>query len=101
MVKIGLRSLVLAAGIALALLTVFSNLTPEQVEAFRDAKVGSEVTVECVVVQCNHSKTGLILTAIDVEGAEASIFLSQSVMAIPIHSYPGRFGHQSDGDPFG
>lgn len=82
--KISLRSLVVSAGVALVLLTVFSDLVPERVDEFKDAMVGSEVSVECVVVQCNHSKSGLIVTAIDMSGARASIFLAPSVLAEPI-----------------
>jgi hypothetical protein len=84
MVKIGLRSLVVSAGIALLLLTVLSDLSPEQVDLFKDAKIGSEVTIECVVVQCNHSKTGHILTAMDKGGAGASIYLPSAVLATPV-----------------
>ncbi|HEY3420833.1 MAG TPA: hypothetical protein VGK23_09790 [Methanomassiliicoccales archaeon] len=84
MVKIGLRSLVVCAGVALLLLSILSDLSPERVDLFKDVKVGNEGTVECVVVQCNHSKTGLIITAMDKDGAGASIFLPPSVLAAPV-----------------
>ena len=84
MVKIGLRSLVVSAGVALLLLTVFSDLVPAHVDGFEDAMIGDTVSVECVVVQCNHSKTGLIITALDRNGVGASIFLQPSVLAAPV-----------------
>jgi hypothetical protein len=84
MVKIGLRFIVVSAGVALVLLTLFSDLSPERVETFKDARVGSDVSIECVVVQCNHSKTGLILKTMDRDGAGASIFFPPSVLAAPV-----------------
>ena len=84
MVKIGLRSLVVSAGVALVLLTIFSDLVPDHVEGFADATSGGAVMVECVVVQCNHSKNGLIITAVDRNGLEASIYLQPSVLPDPV-----------------
>jgi hypothetical protein len=84
MAKISLRSLVVSAGVALVLLTVFSDLVPAHVDGFEDVAVGSNMSVECIVVQCNHSKSGLIMTALDRNGAGASIFLSPSVLAGPV-----------------
>jgi hypothetical protein len=84
MAKIGLRSLVISAGVALVLLTVFSDLVPAHVDGFEDAAVGNNVSIECIVVQCNHSKSGLIISALDRNGAGASIFLSPSVLAGPV-----------------
>jgi hypothetical protein len=82
--KMGLRSLIVSAGVALVLLTVLSDLVPGHVDGFDDVAVGKSVSVECVVVQCNHSKSGLIMTALDRNGAGASIFLSPSVLAAPV-----------------
>ena len=84
MVKIGLRSLIVSAGVALVLMTVFSDLVPAHVDGFGDVAAGKDASVECIVVQCNHSKTGLIMTALDRNGAGASIFLSPSVLAAPV-----------------
>jgi hypothetical protein len=84
MIKIGLRSLVIFASVALVLLTVFSDLAPVHVEGFKDVTGSDPVSVECVVVQCNHSKTGLIMTAMDRDGAEARVFLQPSVLAEPV-----------------
>ena len=82
--KIGLRALVVSAAVALFLLTVFSDLAPDRVAGFGDAVIGGTVSIDCVVVSCNHSKTGLIMTAVDRNGAEARIFLQPSVMAAPV-----------------
>jgi hypothetical protein len=84
MVKIGLKSLVACALVSLILLTIFSDLKPDHVEGFRDAVSGATVSVDCIVVHCNHSKTGLIMTALDRNGAQANIFLQPSVMADPV-----------------
>ena len=84
MVRIGLRTLVVCAGTALVLLTVFSDLAPDHVTGFGDAVSGGTVSVDCIVIQCNHSKTGLIMTAMDQNGAQASIFLQPSVLAEPV-----------------
>ncbi len=84
MVKIGLRSLVISAAAALVLLTVFSDLAPSHVDGFKDVGGSDPVSVECIVVQCNHSKTGLIMTAMDRDGARASIFLQPSVLEDPV-----------------
>jgi hypothetical protein len=86
MAKIGLRALVISAGVALVLLTMFSELAPIQVVDFGDAAVGGTVSIDCVVVSCNHSKTGLIMTAVDRNGAEARIYLQPSVLAEPVPS---------------
>ena len=84
MVKIRLRTLVVCAGIALVLLTIFSDLTPVHANGFQDAVGGGTVSVDCVVISCNHSKTGLIMTALDRNGIQASIFLQPSVLADPV-----------------
>ncbi len=83
-VKVGLRSLVVSAGVALVLLTAFSELTPQPVDLFKDAMEGSEVSVECIVIQCNQSKSGHIITAMDKGGEVASIYLSPSVLAASV-----------------
>lgn len=84
MMKFGLRSLVVSAGVALVLLTVFSDLTPAHEDGFKDVVSGKTVSVECIVIQCNHSRTGLIITAMDRNGAQASIFLQPSVLPEPV-----------------
>jgi hypothetical protein len=84
MVKISLRSLAVSAGVALLLLTVFSDLSPERVDLFKDVKAGGEVTVVCVVMQCNHSKTGLILNVMDRSGAVVGVYVPASIMAVPV-----------------
>jgi hypothetical protein len=80
MIKIGLRSLVVCATVALILLTIFSDLTPHHVEGFEDAVKGGPVSVDCIVIHCNHTKSGFIMTALDQNGDQASIFLAQSVL---------------------
>lgn len=80
MVKPGLRSLVICAAIALALLTLFSDLAPDRVDGFDDAVSGDTVSVDCIVIHCNRSKTGMIMTAIDRDMVQASIFLQPSVL---------------------
>ena len=82
--KIGLGTLTTCAGVALVLLVVFSDLAPDNAESFSDAESGSTVTVDCVSLQCNRSKTGLIMTAIDRDGVQASIYLNPSVLADPV-----------------
>jgi hypothetical protein len=82
--KIGLRSLVACAAVALVLLTVFSDLMPAKVEGFEDAVSGDKVSVDCVVVHCNRSRTGLIMTAMDRDGVQASIFFQPSILAEPV-----------------
>ena len=99
--KFGLRSLVVSAGVALVLLSTFSDLVPDHVDGFADAANGRAVIVECVVVQCNHSKTGLIITAVDRNGAEASIYLQPSVLSdpVPVGSIVKLTVTPSDADP--
>ena len=99
--KFGLRSLVVSAGVALVLLTMFSDLVPDHVDGFADAASGKPVIVECAVVQCNHSKTGLIMTAVDRNGAEASVYLQPSVLPdpVPIGSVVKLEVTPSDTDP--
>ena len=95
--KIGLGTLTIFAGVALVLLVVFSDLAPDNAESFlfsdlapdnaesfSDAESGSTVTVDCVSLQCNRSKTGLIMTAVDRDGVQASIYLNPSVLAVPV-----------------
>ena len=84
MVKFGLRSLVVSAGVALVLLTISSDLVPAHVDGFADVISDGQVLVECVVVQCNRSKTGLIIDAVDQNGVEASVFMQPSVLSDPI-----------------
>jgi hypothetical protein len=84
MVKIGIRSLVACAMVALILLTILSDLTPRRVEGFNDAVKGGTVSVDCIAVSCNRSKTGLIMTALDQNGDRASIFLGPSVLKDPV-----------------
>ena len=55
MVKIGLRPLVVCAAVVLVLMTVFSDLTPDHVAGFKDAVSGDTVSVDCIVIQCNHT----------------------------------------------
>ena len=76
--------MVVSAGVALVLLSIFSDLVPEHVDGFANAANGGAVLVECVVVQCNRSKTGMIIAAIDRNGAEASIYLQPSVLSDPV-----------------
>jgi hypothetical protein len=101
MVKIGLRSLVVSAGVALVLLTISSDLVPAHVDGFADAISDGQVLVVCVVVQCNRSKTGLIVDAVDQNGLEASIYLQPSVLSdpIPIGSVVRLDVTPSDTDP--
>ena len=82
--KIGLGTLTIFAGVALVLLVVFSDLAPDNAESFSDVESGSTVTVDCVSLQCNRSKTGLIMTAVDRDGVQASIYLNPSVLADPV-----------------
>jgi hypothetical protein len=84
MKKIGIRSLVVCAAVVLTLLTVFSDLMPHKVEGFQDAVSGGTVSVDCIVVHCNRTKTGLIMTAMDRDGVQASIFLQSSILAEPV-----------------
>jgi hypothetical protein len=86
MAKIGLKALVISAGVALVLLTLFSELMPVQVNGFRDVTIGDTVSIDCMVVSCGHSKTGLIMTAVDRNGDEARIYLQSSVLAEPVLS---------------
>jgi hypothetical protein len=82
--KIGLGTLTICAGVALVLLVIFSDLAPDNAESFSDAETGSTVTVDCVSLQCNRSKTGLIMTAVDRDGVQARIYLNPSVLADPV-----------------
>ena len=101
MVKIGLRSLVGCAMLALILLTVFSDLTPHRVEGFKDAVKGSPVSVDCIVISCNNSKSGFIMSALDQNGDHAGIFLALSVLseAVPAGSSVRLTVAPSDDDP--
>jgi hypothetical protein len=78
--KISVRSLTIAAGIVLLALAITSDLTPVQVVGFQDATGGDPATVDCIVVQCNRSKTGIIINAVDQNGGRASIYFQPSVL---------------------
>ncbi len=82
--KISLRALVISAGVALLLMTAFSDLAPTRIEGFGNATAGEPVSIDCVVVRCDHSKTGLIVTAMDRMGVEARIYLRSAVMPEPV-----------------
>lgn len=84
MAKISLRALVISAGVALFLMTVFSDLAPAHIEGFGNTTAGETVSVDCVVVRCDQSKTGLIVTAMDRTGVEARIYLQSAVMPEPV-----------------
>ncbi len=84
MAKISLRALVISAGVALFLMTAFSDLAPVHIEGFGNATAGESVSVDCVVVRCDHSKTGLIVTAMDKTGVEARIYLQLAVLSEPV-----------------
>lgn len=101
MVKFALRSLVACATVALVLLTVFSDLTPHSVDGFEDAVQGGDVSVDCIVLHCNRTKTGFIMTALDQKGEQASIFLAPSVLngPVPAGSAVRMVVTPSDDDP--
>ena len=84
MARISLRALVISAGVALFLMTAFSDLAPVRIESFGNATAGGPVSVDCVVVRCDHSKTGLIVRAMDRTGVEARIYLQPAVMPEPV-----------------